>query len=163
MSIQDLGSLGEFIAAIATIATLVYLAVQIRQNTDTVRNQSETTVSQQLADWCGQVVTTPGLSALYDKAARDPGNLDNEERALFLWMIAQLFLIYEGHYHLYKKGFIVQSAWGAKENLMLGLLQNPVVRDWWDSRVSPMSPEFFDYLEPKIALYRGTWQHETIG
>lgn len=33
MSIQDLGSIGEFIAAIATILTLVYLALQIRQNT----------------------------------------------------------------------------------------------------------------------------------
>lgn len=33
MSIQDLGSLGELVAAIATIATLIYLATQIRQNT----------------------------------------------------------------------------------------------------------------------------------
>ena len=33
MTIQDLGSIGELIAAIATIATLVYLAIQIRQNT----------------------------------------------------------------------------------------------------------------------------------
>ena len=37
MTIQELGSLGEFIAAIATLATLVYLAVQIRQNTKSVR------------------------------------------------------------------------------------------------------------------------------
>ena len=32
MTIQDLGSIGELIAAIATLATLVYLAAQIRQN-----------------------------------------------------------------------------------------------------------------------------------
>jgi hypothetical protein len=31
MSIQELGSIGEFIAAIATILTLVYLAFQINQ------------------------------------------------------------------------------------------------------------------------------------
>jgi hypothetical protein len=33
VTIQDLGSLGELIAAVATVATLGYLAVQIRQNT----------------------------------------------------------------------------------------------------------------------------------
>ena len=33
MTIQDLGSIGELIAAIATIFTLVYLAFQINQNT----------------------------------------------------------------------------------------------------------------------------------
>jgi glucuronate isomerase len=32
VSLQDLGSIGELIAAIATVATLVYLAIQIRHN-----------------------------------------------------------------------------------------------------------------------------------
>ena len=37
MSIQELGSIGEFIAAIATILTLVYLAFQIKLNTRAVK------------------------------------------------------------------------------------------------------------------------------
>lgn len=32
MSFQDLGSIGELIAAIATVATLVYLTIQVRHN-----------------------------------------------------------------------------------------------------------------------------------
>ena len=37
MTIQDLGSVGELIAAIATIATLAYLAIQIRQSAKVAR------------------------------------------------------------------------------------------------------------------------------
>jgi uncharacterized membrane protein YebE (DUF533 family) len=33
MSLQDLGSLGEFIGSIAVLATLIYLAYQTRQTT----------------------------------------------------------------------------------------------------------------------------------
>ena len=33
MTIQDWGSVGELVGAIATVATLVYLAIQIRTNT----------------------------------------------------------------------------------------------------------------------------------
>ena len=33
MTLQDLGSIGELVGALATIATLVYLAIQIRANT----------------------------------------------------------------------------------------------------------------------------------
>ena len=40
MTIQDLGSIGELVAAIATIATLVYLAIQIRANTTALRLES---------------------------------------------------------------------------------------------------------------------------
>ena len=32
MTIQDIGSVGELVGAIATVATLLYLAVQIRQS-----------------------------------------------------------------------------------------------------------------------------------
>jgi len=37
MSISELGSLGEVIGAIATVATLLYLALQIRANTKQAR------------------------------------------------------------------------------------------------------------------------------
>ena len=34
MSIQDIGSLGEFVAALATVITLIYLSAQIKQQPD---------------------------------------------------------------------------------------------------------------------------------
>ncbi len=41
MSLQDLGSIGELIAAIATVATLFYLAVQIRHNSRALDRSNE--------------------------------------------------------------------------------------------------------------------------
>lgn len=41
MSLQDLGSLGELIAAVATVATLVYLAIQVRDNSRAVNRSNE--------------------------------------------------------------------------------------------------------------------------
>ncbi len=37
MTLEDLGNLGEIIGAIAVVISLVYLAVQIRQNTAQIR------------------------------------------------------------------------------------------------------------------------------
>ena len=39
MSITELGALGEFVGAIAVVATLIYLAIQVRQNTGMMRAQ----------------------------------------------------------------------------------------------------------------------------
>ena len=49
MNIEQLGSLGEFIAAIATLATLVYLTVQIRQNTKQLRFSNAASLLQGMA------------------------------------------------------------------------------------------------------------------
>ena len=48
MSIQDLGSIGELIAALATVATLAYLAVQIRQNTRALRGAAHETATSRV-------------------------------------------------------------------------------------------------------------------
>lgn len=41
MSLQDLGSIGELVAAIATVATLVYLAIQVRHNSVALNRSNE--------------------------------------------------------------------------------------------------------------------------
>lgn len=41
MSIQDIGSIGELIAAIATVATLFYLAVQVRHSSQATERANE--------------------------------------------------------------------------------------------------------------------------
>ena len=41
MSLADLGNIGEFVGAIAVVASLVYLALQIRQNTRQLDHNSE--------------------------------------------------------------------------------------------------------------------------
>ena len=44
MSIMELGALGEFFGSIGVVATLIYLAVQIRQNTRSDRASSRQTI-----------------------------------------------------------------------------------------------------------------------
>ena len=40
MTIQALGIMGELISAVATVATLVYLAIRLKQNTCVLRSQT---------------------------------------------------------------------------------------------------------------------------
>ncbi len=41
LTIQDLGALGELLSAVAVLATLVYLALQTRQNTMAIGAQEQ--------------------------------------------------------------------------------------------------------------------------
>ena len=40
MSLEDLGNIGEFVAAVAVVVSLIYLAVQIRDNTRSLQAAS---------------------------------------------------------------------------------------------------------------------------
>ena len=68
---QLLGSYGEFIGAIAVVATLGYLAVQLRQNTQSLRISAELAVSQQLSDFAARMRAQPDMLKVWDAAAID--------------------------------------------------------------------------------------------
>ena len=48
MSIAELGALGEFVASFGVLATLIYLAIQMRQNTQALRLNTAQVVTEEL-------------------------------------------------------------------------------------------------------------------
>lgn len=147
MNIQDLGSIGEFVAAIATIGTLIYLAVQIRRSSESVRMSAEMDISKQFAGWASLAVNNPNLSRIWDAAAADPESLSDDDIRQFLWFIMELLILYDAQYQMYLDGHISEETWGAKADMLMGTVQNPVVTRWWDSGLGPFSPQFREYID----------------
>lgn len=145
---------------LSDIVTLGYLAVQIRQNTESLRMSAELAVSQQTADFAARVRAQPQMVKLWDAAAADPTSLSVDDKAQFRWVVAELFMIYEGQYQLYRPGHISEAAWKSKADMIRGLLENPVVAEWWSMRMAPFSQDFRDYIEglPPSA----GWKHQPI-
>jgi len=147
MNWEAIGAIGEVVGAIAVVATLAYLALQIRQNTKSTRTAAETAISQNLAGWIAQGVNDPELSRIYDVAVTDPETLTDEDARRFLWYIAEYFVLFESQFVMFLNGDISHRTWGVKAHVLLGLLENPLVRNWWDSRATTFSPDFIEYLE----------------
>jgi hypothetical protein len=88
MTIQDLGSLGELIAALATLVTLFYLALQIRANT--VLAKAEAKRGQQSASAASSlgIAQDPDLAALFLKGLSDYHSLTAIEKTRFEFLLA---------------------------------------------------------------------------
>ncbi len=71
MTIQEIGSLGEFVAAIATIATLVYLAIQIRQNTAVARSAATQEVLGSFRELIRELALSPELGRIHTRGMND--------------------------------------------------------------------------------------------
>jgi|GEM_PF-6045214 len=83
MSIQDLGAVGELLAAIATLLTLIYLALQIRQNN---RNLQESTSASMNHGWASintRLSSDPQFAAIFIKGRANLDDLDAVETEQF--------------------------------------------------------------------------------
>jgi hypothetical protein len=104
MTIMELGAIGELLGAIGVIATLIYLAMQIRQNTHAMEESRRLALAQTYqmrADALQHMVIDAATSNLgpiivkltehgYPEDIRALDELNEEERGRFrLWQIAQ--------------------------------------------------------------------------
>ncbi len=121
MTLMELGALGEFLGSIAVLATLVYLAVQLRQNTRSIQASEKMALAQTYqmrsdalqtmmvmaadSDYIGSIInklTEAGYPE--DVAALD--TLTSDERGRFrIWQIAQL-THWDNMYFQYQQGFL---------------------------------------------------------
>jgi hypothetical protein len=101
--LEDLGNIGEFVAAMATIATLVYLALQIRQNTTSVRAASRFDIASGWREH-NRLMLDAEARSVYAKGLRDFLGMSPDERSHFGALLGDHAVFFQGVFALYEEG-----------------------------------------------------------
>ncbi len=131
MTLEDFGNLGDFIGGLAVIATLVYLAVQIRQNTRMLRAAGEQTTRSDSTATITLAAQTPENAAVFHKGLSDPAVLSPEERTQFNLFMAAAFYHFQQGYTAFQGGTQSQDTWKSQLLALRLYSARPRVRDWW--------------------------------
>ena len=146
MTIQDLGSLGEFIAAIATVATLGYLAVQIRQSTRQARLTATRELGASIHD--GFVpLFNPGFARIWRLGRHDPDQLDEDERAAFGMLLERQLYSFQNVVYQYDNGALERDQFESMVVLFSDLLSPPGGARYWSKNSSRFSPAVRAYFD----------------
>jgi hypothetical protein len=131
MNWEALGAISETIGALGVIGTLVYLAVQIRHNTRSLRASTYQAVLDSARSDNKLVLVHPHLERVYRVGRRDPTALTEEERPLFRLLIAQFFQNHEMLFLQHQEGVISDDLWERRQIGLQMLASQPGVRQWW--------------------------------
>ena len=151
MTIQDLGSIGELIAAVATVAMLAYLAIQIRQNTRALGASTFQEISSSMSLTSEAIATHPDLSALVIKAADGLSNLTPEERARYNLMFMMTFRRFESVFVQGRLGSIEPRLTEGFEQSLIGTIASGGGEEWWKTAKPAFSVSFVAYVDKKLA------------
>lgn len=82
-----IGAIGEILGAVAVLVTLVYLAIQIRQNTRSVTMSVYESAMSGFNEVMRDITTNGDLSEIVRRGALDPASLSEEELFRFNFAI----------------------------------------------------------------------------
>ena len=120
-------AIAEILSSVAILATLVYLAIEIRQNTATL----EATSQQAQLDTNYQTL----FAAINDPAlwlSRVKANLTEEESVKLSAYLIAVTIRGQVAWQQYQAGALDANGWIAAREAVLGNLQYTQSRKWWD-------------------------------
>ena len=147
MTLNELGNIGEFISSIGVVVSLIYLAVQIRKNTETERTSTYQSVVSDFGSLNRTMAGNAELSYLYVKAMENFGELDSVEKARVSQLFFATFHYFENMFYQHKKGYLEEDVWRGWKRLMLTYYVRPGFQTWWSIRRDVFSESFGDFLE----------------
>jgi hypothetical protein len=142
LTFEDLGNLGDLLGGLGVVATLIYLAMQIRHNTESVRGAAELDAARMRMDWHIVAASHPELADLWERCFRDPSVMTPQEVSRFLWYISAYFHLLEGFWFQHKRGLLEEDAFLPIRVAIRGLLSNSLILEFWRNELSVLSPGF---------------------
>jgi hypothetical protein len=150
--LDALGNLGDFIGGIAVVATLLYLAVQIRHNSRVAALAAGHSITSGLNGFLERIALDAELHSLWSRAIEQPEALDESERDRFGRLIAS-FLVrcLDAHRH----GDLDREIADRYDRIARHYLSLSSVRSWWDRNrevLRSMNPELTSYINEQLAI-----------
>jgi len=151
MNWDAIGAIGEIISALAVLVTLVYLAIQIRQNTAAVRASATREIHDSLLTAHTPIVSSTEVARVIRLGSFEPDKLSPDEHLQFDTAIYNMFASFEIYHSQYQSGLIDNNIFGRVKLSIQNQSSTPGVQLWWSKYKLDFSNAFVELVEEQIS------------
>jgi len=148
---EAIGAIGEVVGAVAVVLTLVYLAVQLRQNTNALKTNTWQSIQDAEQRFDEFLSRDHHLLEVWIKGHQDRNSLSESEQLQFFLLNKQLLDQFQTHHYHYEKGMIDEDLWSSWERTFVDDLQKwggyeQIVRE----RLPLLRPAFGEFVNKHL-------------
>ncbi|MGQ0659349.1 hypothetical protein [Sphingosinicella sp.] len=147
MSLEQASFLAQIISAVAVIASLLFVAVQLRQATKSVRASTSLAHSAMYHSLNASVIEDAEFARIWRESLADPDAGTGDERVRFFAFVSSVFRFYESSRVQWLNGQLDEEHWQTIESQATSFAAQPGVKAWWTLRRHWHSDEFRRWFE----------------
>ena len=133
----------EFAGVVAVVASLIFVGLELRQNTNAVEAATIENLTNQSHDFFLLMASSPDLSRIYDAGTEDLSNLDATELAQYMWIQNARYLRYQTAFLQWRRGTLGDEDWLFYRRFACGLAAGK----FWPRLRPDFLPAFVEYVE----------------
>ena len=143
MSLKKMALIAEVLGGLGIIVSILYLAYEISQNSETMGLSHHLTLSQQALELRQSLMENNDLARVISKGSSNFADLEPFEKLQFEMYFISIWDIWENAYHMSIAGQIDQEAWGDWNSAHCSVVATPGSAEVWaEGRDALYAPEF---------------------
>ena len=152
MDWDAIGAIAELAGALGVIASLIYVATQIRLSTRASSVEAKLATTSMLNEFLNMFIENPELYDLFLRERVSTQSLSDGEYPRFSALVMKTFWFYSAAYFQLKKGTLEDDDWREIESMIEFWLDGEGVREWW-RRFGPQrfGKNFVRFVDAKLA------------
>ena len=151
MNWEMLAAIGQLAAVFVGIPSLIYLAVQIREQTKERRLSAVNALTVQWGDLTKALHDSAEFSAIFLRGIQSFSDLDSVSKVRFSAFFNRFFKNFQAMYFSHCDGFLGDASWGEIERTMADFIAYPGLQQWWQTRRHWHTEEFARVVDAIIA------------
>lgn len=147
MNLETISAVAQIVAAIGVVASLFYLAVQIRQNTRSQKSIVVDSLTRSLIALLGPQAGDPEQLRAFAEAAEDWHGASETDRTRCVSIFFTTFKLFENAWFQQRQATLDRDQWESWDLHIRVYYHRPGIKTWWSSRRGLFSAGFRRYLE----------------
>lgn len=133
MTLEEINFIAQTIAAFAVVGSLIYLAIQTRQNTKVLRATAAWDAQHSFVAINDSISDGGRLGEITFRGSTDPGSVNDQEKYLIHYFMRSFYQRMEAQYALYRHGILDEELWELRKRYAKSLLANPLIDEIWQA------------------------------
>ncbi|MDZ4740602.1 MAG: hypothetical protein SGJ03_11955 [Alphaproteobacteria bacterium] len=142
--------ISQILAVAAIFGSLVFVGLQIRQNTRAVKATSHHAITDSFNAINNLILSDPKVARILRLAMSGSKELDEDERMSADYMLLANFRIFETLYYQYKNGTLDKQLFDAELKTLKWAVTFPGFQSWWAANPISLSNEFRAFIDGLI-------------
>jgi hypothetical protein len=145
--LSEWANIAEIIGAAAIIISLIYVSIQVRDNTNAIRSAATNDAATAMQSWYMTTGSSEQTSMVFYHGMTAPDTLNREQMFQFIMITHAAFLGYQNSFELAEQGTLDAEIRDSITNTLLATKDLPGYKIYWRQRGPQFSRRFREFVD----------------
>jgi len=147
LKLSDWANIAEIITTVALVVSIIFVGLQINQNTAATRSAASQAVHSRFSDWYLSAQSDPDLLSISIRGMDEYGTLSPTEKSQFIAMFMAFSLNNQDAYYKWQDGSLDPEIWRSWEFVSMNFYATQGGKAFWAERSYLFAESYQAYIQ----------------